>query len=145
MSVSFSAMAQEKSNSYIQNLLAKVEAGKKQLVEANMKLSESEGKDFWPIYNQYQKELESIDRRIASIIESYAEAYRTKTLTDKDAKILTDELTAVQIADAELFPSYVSKLNEVLPPKKVALYVQIETKIRTAMKCEMAKNSPLLQ
>ncbi len=52
---------------------------------------------------------------------------------------------AIQIADAELLASYVPKLSKVLSPKKVALYMQIETKIRVALKYEMAENSPLLQ
>jgi hypothetical protein len=145
VSIVSSAVAQDKSNDYIKNLFARVEAGKKKLVTENMKLSESEGKDFWPVYDQYQKDLEAIDRRIARLIESYAKDYRANTLTDEKARKLTDELVAIQIADAELLASYVPKLSKVLPPKKVALYMQIETKIRVALKYEMAENSPLLQ
>lgn len=145
LSIISSAMAQDESNSYIHNLLAKVEAGKKQGVEANMKLSESEGKGFWPVYDQYQKDLEAIDWRIVRLIESYAKDYRANTLTDEKARKLTDELVAIQIAEAELIASYVPMLNKVLSPKKVALYLQIETKIRAALKYEMAENSPLIQ
>jgi hypothetical protein len=145
VSIVSSAVAQDKSNDYIKNLFARVEAGKKKLVTENMKLSESEGKDFWPVYDQYQKDLEAIDRRIARLIESYAKDYRANTLTDEKARKLTDELVAIQIADAELLASYVPKLSKVLSPKKVALYMQIETKIRAALKYEMAENSPLLQ
>jgi hypothetical protein len=39
---------------------------------------------------------------------------------------------------------YVSKLSKVLPPKKIARYLQIENKIRAAIKYDLAKEIPLV-
>lgn len=41
-------------------LLQKVKADKKLLVANNMGLTEEEAKKFWPLYDEYQKELERI-------------------------------------------------------------------------------------
>ena len=110
-----------------------------------MELTESEAKGFWPVYEEYQKDLTAINRRIGKLIESYAADYRANTLTDEKAKKLIDELVAIEKADGELQASYVPKLSKVLPPKKVARYLQIENKIRAALKYELAANIPVVQ
>jgi len=123
----------------------KIKADKKLLVAANMGLTESEGKAFWPIYEAYQKGLMAINKRIAGLIVSYAEDYEANTLTDEKAKKLTAELVGIQKAEAELQASYVPKLSKVLPPKKVLRYLQIENKIRAVIKYELAAEIPLVE
>jgi polyhydroxyalkanoate synthesis regulator phasin len=138
-------VSQDKPADNMQILLDKVKADKKLLVAANMELTESEAKGFWPVYEGYQKDLTAINQRIGKLIESYAADYRANTLTDAKAKKLTDELVAIGKAEAELQASYVPRLSKVLPAKKVARYLQIESKIRAALKYELAANIPLVQ
>ncbi len=129
----------------MQILLDKIKADKKLLVAKNMDLTESEAKGFWPVYEQYQQELANFNQRIGKLIESYAAAYRTNTLTDEKAKKLIDEFVAIEKGEAAVKAFYVPKLNQVLPPKKVARYFQIENKIRAAIKYELAGEIPLMQ
>jgi hypothetical protein len=138
-------LSQDKPADNMQILLEKIKADKKLLVAANMELTESEAKGFWPVYEEYQKDLTAIYQRIGKLIESYAADYRANTLTDEKAKTLTDELVAVEHIDGAFQGSYVPKLSKVLPPKKVARYLQIENKIRAAVKYELAKGVPLVQ
>ena len=138
------ALTQDKSADNMQILREKVKADKKLLVAANMELTESEAKGFWPVYDQYQKDLAAISQRIVKLIESYAADYRAGTLTDEKAKKLIDEMVAIEQAEAGLRASYVPKLNKVLPSKKVARYLQIENKIRAAVKYELAGGVPLV-
>ena len=140
-----SALTQDKPTDNMQNLREKVKADKKLLVATNMELTESEAKGFWPVYEDYQKDLAAINQRIAKLIESYAADYRSKTLTDEKAKKLVDELIAIEQAETGLKASYVPKLSKVLPQKKVARYLQIENKIRAAVKYELAAGVPLAQ
>jgi Spy/CpxP family protein refolding chaperone len=139
------AVSQDKPADNMQILLEKVKADKKLLVAANMELTESEAKGFWPVYEEYQKKLTAINQRIVRLIESYAEDYRANTLTDEKAKKLTDKLVAIGKAEAELQAASVPKLSKVLPPKKVTRYLQIESKIRAVVKYELAKGVPLVQ
>jgi hypothetical protein len=138
-------VAQDKPADNMQILRDKVKADKKLLVAANMELTESEAKGFWPIYEEYQKDLTSINQRIGKLIESYAADYRANTLTDEKAKTLVDEMVAIEHIDGALQSGYVSKLSKVLPPKKVARYLQIENKIRAAVKYELAGSIPVIQ
>jgi hypothetical protein len=54
------------------------------------------------------------------------------------------EWIAVQKADGGLQASYVPELDKVLPPKKVARYLQIGGKIRAVIKYELAANISLV-
>ena len=139
------ALTQDKPSDNMQILREKVKADKKLLVAANMELTESEAKGFWPVYDEYQKDLAGINQRIAKLIESYAADYRANTLTDEEAKKLIDELVAIEQAEAGLKAASVPKLSKVLPQKKVARYLQIENKIRAVVKYELAEKVPLVQ
>jgi hypothetical protein len=138
-------MAQDKPADNMQILRDKIKADKKLVVAANMDLTESEAKGFWPVYEEYQKDLISINQRIGKLIESYATDYRAGTITDEKAKVLAEDLVAIEHIDGALQQSYLKKLEGVLPPKKVLRYLQIENKIRAALKYELAANIPAVQ
>src|SRR4029450_11786031 len=77
--------AQDKPADNMQILRDKIKADKKLVVASNMELTESEAKDFWPIYDQYQKDLQKINQRMGKVLESYADDNRGKSLTDDKA------------------------------------------------------------
>jgi predicted outer membrane protein len=137
--------AQDKPADNMQILRDKIKADKKLVVATNMELTESEAKAFWPIYDEYQKDLQKINRRIADLLESYAADFRGKSLTDEKAKKLIDESVAIEQAEANLRSSYAPKLSKVLPVKKVARYLQIENKIRALVKYDIAQGVPLVR
>jgi hypothetical protein len=139
------AWTQNKPSDNMQILLEKIKADKKLLVAKNMDLTESEAKAFWPVYDQYQKDLAKINQRIGKLIQSYAADYQADSLTNEKAKKLIAEYVAIAKAEASLQESYVPKLSKVLPPKKVARYLQIENKIRAALKYELAGEIPFVQ
>jgi len=138
-------MAQDKPADNMQILRDKIKADKKLLVATNMELTESEAKAFWPIYEQYQKELQRINQRIVKLVESYADDARSKSLTDDKAKKLIDDAAAIDQTEANLKSAYVPKLSKALPVKKVARYLQIENKIRAVVKYDLAQGVPLMR
>lgn len=137
--------AQDKPADNMQILRDKIKADKKLVVATNMDLTESEAKGFWPIYEQYQKDLQKINRRIVSVLEGYADDYRNKSLTDEKAKKLINEALAIEQAEADLKSAYMPKLSKVLPVRKVARYLQIENKIRAIVKYDIASGVPLVR
>jgi hypothetical protein len=139
------ALAQEKPADNMQILRDKIRADKKLVVAANMELTEAEAKSFWPIYDEYQKDLHKINRRIGSLLESYAADFRSKSLTDDRAKKLVDEALAIEQAEVNLKSTYAPKLSKALPVRKVARYLQIENKIRAVVKYDLAQGVPLVR
>ena len=137
--------AQDKPADNMQILRDKVRADKKLLVATNMGLTESEASGFWPIYEQYQKDLQKINRRLANLVEGYAADFRNQSLTDDKAKKLIDESVGIELAEAKLKSEYAPKLSKVLPAKKAARYLQIENKIRAVVKYDLASGVPPVQ
>jgi hypothetical protein len=139
------AFAQDKpADTNMQILLDKVKADKKLVVAANMELSDAEGKTFWPIYDAYQKDLQSLNDRLSTTILAYADAYNKNALTDEKAKRLTDDALNIDQDEITMRKTYASRLGHVLSGKKVARYLQIENKIRAEIRYEMAAGIPLV-
>jgi hypothetical protein len=139
------AFAQDKpADTNMQILLDKVKADKKLVVAANMDLSEAEAKGFWPIYEAYQKDLQTLNDRLGKMILAYADAYNKNTLTDTQAMLLANEALSVDHDELTLRKTYTAKLVGVIPAKKVARYLQIENKIRAAIRYDLAKGIPLV-
>jgi hypothetical protein len=140
-----SGLAQDEPADNMQILRDKIRADKKFVVATNMELTESEAKNFWPIYDQYQKDLHNINRRIVAVLESYEADFKGKSLTDDKAKKLIDEALAVEQAEANLKSTYAPKLGKALPVRKVARYLQIENKIRAVVKYDLTQGVPLVR
>jgi hypothetical protein len=139
------SFAQDKRADNMDILRDKIRADKKLVVATNMELTESEAKNFWPIYNEYQKDLQNINGRIVAVLESYAADFKSKSLTDDKAKQLIDEALAIDQAEANLKSTYAPKLSKALPVRKVARYLQIENKIRAVVKYDLAQGVPLVR
>jgi hypothetical protein len=122
----------------------KIKADKKLLVAENMELTESEAKGFWPVYDAYQNDLNTINKRTGAIIKSYADAWNSNSMNNEKAKKLIADSLAVQTDELKLMKSYVPRLNKVLPATKVARYLQIENKIRAIIRFELADAIPLV-
>jgi len=137
------AVAQDKPVDNMQIVLEKVRADKKLFVAANMELTESEAKAFWPVYEKYQDELFLLRSRTAKLIKDYAEAF--KDLSNETARKLLDESLTIESLGMKLRKSYLPKFRQILPEKKVARYYQIENKIQAALYYELAVEIPLVQ
>ena len=138
--------AQEAEQMNMEILKEKVKADKKLVVANNMTLTDAEAKNFWPLYDGYQKELGQINERLMSTVKRYADAYNAGKgeLTNDQAKKLIGEALGVEESELKLRQSYAAKLEKVLPATKVARYLQIENKIRAIVKFELAALIPLV-
>jgi len=136
--------AAKSADSNMQILLDKIKADKKLLVAANMNLTDVEGKAFWPIYDSYQKDLKVLNDRLKAAILAYADAYSKNTLTDAQATQLTGEVLKIDQDEVAMRQKYATTLGPILSGKKASRYLQIENKIRAALRMEMADAIPLV-
>src|SRR5271168_17021 len=95
-----SADSQGISDQDIQLLRQDLRSQKKQLVAANLKLTDTEATKFWPIYDQYVAELTKVNNDKYAAVKEYANNYGT--LTDAQALDLAKRLLAVDSAVAQL-------------------------------------------
>ena len=141
--VAGSALAQDKPADTMQILREKIQADKKLLVAANMGLTETEAQAFWPVYESYQKDLGLLNGRLLVLLQDYAKNY--EAITDQAAKRLVGIYLAIEEDRIKLKRSYLPKLRQALPEKKVARYLQIENKVEAVIRYELAAQIPLVK
>lgn len=139
------ALAQTSDTANMEILRQKLKADKKLVVAANLQLTDAEATAFWPVYEAYQKDLQAINQRLGAVVRAYADAYNKGPIANDVAKKLLDDAVAVDEAEVKLKVSYVPKILAALPATKAARYVQIESKIRAAVRYEMADGIPLVK
>ena len=106
-----------------------------------MHLTEAEATAFWPVYDNYQKDLTALNNRSMKLIKDYSDSYGS--MTDPAAKGIVDSFLAIEKDRIQLMQTYAPKLRKVLPEVKVARYYQIENKIRAVVNYELASEIPL--
>src|SRR5262245_12283439 len=74
------------SDTNMEILKEKLKADKKLIVASNMELSDAEAKQFWPIYDSYQKDLEQVNQKLGQTIKEYADEFNKGALPDNTAK-----------------------------------------------------------
>jgi len=129
----------------MQILREKLKADKKLVVAANMQLKDKEAQGFWPIYDEYQKELARINKRTGDLIRRYAREYNADSLKNDEARKLINDILEIEAAELAAKRALVEKASKVLTGKKMARYVQIEQKIRAAVMYELADAVPLVK
>jgi len=135
----------DKPASNLQIIHEKLKADKKLIVAKYMELTESEAKKFWPIYEDYQKDLQNGNQRMLRLLQSYAADYKQKSLTDEKAKKLLDEWIAIEQDEAKRRTAYAPKVLQALPAKKAARYLQIENEYRILLRYDLAATVPLVE
>jgi len=143
LSMALPVLAQDKPADTMQIVREKIQADKKLAVAANMGLTEKEAKAFWPVYESYQKDLGLLNGRMLTLIKDFAKNYQT--MSDETAKKLVGEYLAIEGDRVTLKQSYLPRLRQALPEKKVARYLQIENKVEALIRYELAEEIPLVK
>jgi hypothetical protein len=88
-----------------------IDSMKKQLIAANLTLTDSEAIKFWPVYEQYSAELKKITDTKSALIMEYANEYGS--LTDDQADGLIRRWLDSDIAAFELRRKYLPIFRKV--------------------------------
>ena len=137
------AMSQDKQTKNMELIMEKFFVEMKLLVDENIQLTESEAEAFWPIYEDYQKELDKLWKRTLSLIVDFADNY--EDMSNAVARKLVDDHMAREKERLKLMKSYLPKFRKVLPEKKVARYYQIQNKIHAGVNYEFTEHIPLVK
>src|SRR5208283_570230 len=111
----------------IQLLRKGLRSQKKQIVAANMVLTDAEAEKFWPVYDRYAEDLAKINDTKAALINEYAEGY--DAMTDDQAKDYIQRRAAVEQSILELRVKYIPIFSKVLSGKETAMFFQIEWRL----------------
>jgi hypothetical protein len=116
---------------------------KKQLIAANLTLTDAESTKFWPVYDQFSAEMTTLGDQKYALIKEYARSFGS--LTDAQAQSLLDRSLALDQAATQLRIKYVPIVNKVLPGTKTATFFQMERRISALIDLQVAAQIPLVQ
>lgn len=120
-----------------------IRSQKKQIIAANLQLSDAEAVKFWPIYDQYTAELVKVNDAKYGAIKEYVANY--DTLTDDHALALARNLLTVDQQAAQLRLKYVPVVSAVLSGKKTALFFQLDRRLVMLIDLQLAAAVPMIQ
>ena len=132
----------------MQALRNAVRTDRKAFVASTLQLTDAEGKKFWPLYDAYQRDVDLANRRRNVVVTTLIGM--DKPPSDLYARNLATELMAADEAEVKSRRSLQNRLmrgvpTRILPPKKAARYLQLESKIRAVQAYDIAANIPLIR
>jgi len=129
-------------NAYVELLRADVRAEKVSIMGEMMDLTDDQSAQFWPIYRQYDVELQKLnDEKIAGI-KDFAKNYDSMT----DAK--ADELAKIALEldnqRSVLKAIYYEKVREKLGGILAARFLQVENQLLMVIDLQIASSLPIV-
>jgi len=115
---------------------------KKQIVAANMDLTDTEAEKFWPVYDRYAADQAKIYDTKLALVEEYFDNYQT--MTGDEAEKYLRRRAAVEQDVMDLRVKYVPEFRKVLSGRQTALFFQIEWRLDLMINLQLAQ-TPLIE
>ncbi len=119
-----------------------IDQQKRVIVAGSLPLSNEEADAFWPLFDEFQKELKELDGRADRLIASYTAEYAT--LSDARARAMLDEALSIGEDRATLKRKWVKRMARALPPRQLVRYFQLENKFQAVVSADLARQIPLV-
>jgi hypothetical protein len=120
------------------------EAGKdrRMIVKANMLLTESEAKTFWPLYDAYRADRDQLGDRKVQLIKDFVD--KRDGMSQDDAEKLTKEALDIDKDKIKIKEKHIDKMSKVLSARTVARFFQIDAKLDAVVDLALATRIPLI-
>ncbi len=105
-----------------------------------LNLTTAEAQQFWPVYNKFSDELESIRKNHKADLANVK--MNIDSLSDADISKLIDNEMQFQQIELDLRKKYIAEYKKVLPIRKVALLLRAERSFRMELLKEF-RNRPV--
>jgi hypothetical protein len=128
---------------YIELLRSDIKFQKKFIVSETMNFSEEDASVFWPIYKEYEIELDKLgDKRLANI-KDFAENYQN--MTDLKADELIEQAFNYQEERLNFKKNVYNQIKEKLNPSTAAKFIQLEHHIQLILDLKINAELPLIK
>jgi hypothetical protein len=118
------------------------QADRQAFLEQNLQLTESEGKAFWPLYQQYRAEAARLGDRLLKLVLAYADLY--PNVPEDRAREMLKESIDLEQQLVKTRAEYLKKAAKVLPASKVLRWAQLENRLDLGLRLQLADAIPLV-
>jgi hypothetical protein len=134
---------EENIDTYINLLRQDIQKQKMAIISQLMQLTPEQASTFWPVYNEYSKELTALSDLRVQGIKEYAANY--KSLSDEKATELANMRFKYEEGLLALKKKYFEKLSKAVTPKLAARFFQIENQLLDVLDLQVASSLPVIQ
>lgn len=120
-----------------------LQAEREQIFREELRLTDAEAQEFWPLYERYNDELTVVRNRRVEMIANYLRAYRAAELNDEVARALLEDHLDIESDILKIRQKYVRRFQRVISAMKVTRFYQLENKIDAETDAELALVVPL--
>jgi hypothetical protein len=128
---------------FIELARSDIQTQKAFILAQNMEFTEAEAVDFWPVYEQYEQSLDTLNDQRLALLRKYLAMY--DTLTDEQARQLAAESLSLEEKRTALKRKYFQEFAEVIPARKAVRFFQIENQLNAAIDLRVAASLPLIK
>jgi hypothetical protein len=126
----------------IQMMRKDIRSQRKQLIAANMSLSDTEAVKFWPIYDQYVSDLVQTNNAKYELIKQYA---TTDNMTEDQVDTLAKRWLTVDENVVQLRRKYLPTFRAALSAKQTARFFQLDRRVQMMIDLQLASGLPLVE
>jgi hypothetical protein len=142
LAVGQTATADSTTKNYVDLLRKDIRKEKSSVVDQAMGLDSAQKAKFYPIYQNYEKELSLIwDKRLTNI-KKYAQNY--PNVPDSVADELVASAQSSQAERSALWKKYHGQMKAALGPKIAARFLQVENALSNLIDLQMNSEIPLM-
>jgi hypothetical protein len=123
-------------------LRSDLRSNRKQVIAANMKLTDAEAVKFWPVYDQYINELVTINNAKYALMKEYLQ---DQNMTEEQIDNLSSRWLAVDEAVVQLRLKYIPIFRQTLSAKSAALFFQLDRRVQMMIDLQLASALPLIE
>jgi hypothetical protein len=129
---------------YVELLRSDIKTQKSVILAEMMQLSDEQSDKFWPIYREYDHELQALnDQKLAGIME-YAKIYNSDSMNDDKADELASLALDLENNRNEVKRKYYEKMRDSLGGIVAARFLQVENQMLMIIDLQIASSLPIV-
>ena len=118
-----------------------VESQRRILVAGALPMTDAEADAFWPLFDAYEKERRPLDERANKLVADFLAG--AASLTDAQAKAMVEEALRIDEERLRVRRAYLGRMAKAVPARKLARFYQIDNKLDSVVRADIAKQIPL--
>lgn len=135
--------AQDDVDSFVELLRSDVKTNKKAIIVTAMEFTAAQAEVFWPIYRNYEFDLDNLGDARFTLFKEYADNY--ESMTDEKAKQLMEKAFKFQEDRLKLRKKYFNEISKALSPTMAAKFSQVDNQIHLLIDMQIASELPLVK
>ena len=118
-----------------------VESQRRILVAGALPMTDAEADAFWPLFDAYEKERRPFDERANKLVADFLAG--AAGLTDAQAKAMVEEALRIDEERLRVRRAYLGRMAKAAPARKLARFYQIDNKLDSVVRADVARQVPL--